>query len=55
LCPLFDPGKPKKGIDCSTVFQNNIGPDLDPAISGALLPLIEQVGDTKPAKHKSKP
>jgi hypothetical protein len=53
LCPIFIPEI--EDIDCSTVFQNNIGPDLDPAISGALLPLIERIGDTKPSKHKSKP
>lgn len=42
LCPLFP------DIDCSTVFQNNVGPGLDPAVSGALMPLIEQINQTKP-------
>ena len=30
LCPLFP------SIDCNTVFQNNVGQDVDPAISGAM-------------------
>lgn len=42
FCPLFP------NIDCSTVFQNNVGPGLDPAISGALMPLIEQINQSKP-------
>ncbi len=42
FCPLFP------DIDCSTVFQNNVGPGVDPAISGALMPLIEQINQTKP-------
>lgn len=35
FCPLFP------NIDCNTVFQNNVGPDVDPAVSGALNPLID--------------
>lgn len=42
LCPLYPE------IDCSTVFQNNVGPELDPTISDALMPLIEQINNTKP-------
>ena len=42
LCPLFP------DIDCSTVFQNNVGPELEPTISNALMPLIEQINNTKP-------
>ncbi|WP_133300555.1 hypothetical protein [Seongchinamella sediminis] len=42
FCPLYP------DIDCSTVFQNNVGPGLDPAISGALMPLIEQINQTRP-------
>jgi len=42
FCPLFP------NIDCSTVFQNNVGPELDPAVSGALMPLIEEVNSTRP-------
>jgi hypothetical protein len=42
LCPLYPE------IDCSTVFQNNVGPELDPSVSGALMPLIEQINNTKP-------
>jgi hypothetical protein len=41
-CPLYP------NIDCSTVFSNNVGPSLSPSISGALLPLIEQINNTKP-------
>ncbi len=42
FCPLYP------NIDCSTVFQNNVGPELDPSISGALLPLLEQLNNSKP-------
>ena len=35
FCPLFP------NIDCNTVFQNNVGQDVDPAISGAIEPLID--------------
>lgn len=35
LCPLFP------NIDCGTVFQNNVGADVDPAVSGALNPLLD--------------
>jgi hypothetical protein len=37
FCPLFP------NIDCNTVFQNNAGQAVDPAISGALLPLIQDL------------
>jgi hypothetical protein len=36
LCPI-------QPIDCNTVFQNNVGPDVDPTISGALVPLIQDL------------
>jgi hypothetical protein len=36
--PQFCPIQP---IDCSTVFQNNVGREADPAVSGALLPLLD--------------
>jgi hypothetical protein len=39
LCPLFP------NIDCNTVFQNNVGADMDPAISGALNPLLDGLHD----------
>ena len=35
FCPLFP------NIDCNTVFENNVGQDVNPAISGALNPLID--------------
>jgi hypothetical protein len=35
LCPHFP------NIDCNTVFQNNVGPQVDPSVSGALIPLLE--------------
>jgi len=35
LCPLFP------NIDCNTVFQNNVGIDVDPAVSDALTPLLD--------------
>ncbi|MDX1650507.1 MAG: hypothetical protein R3263_11700, partial [Myxococcota bacterium] len=34
LCPV-------QPIDCNTVFQNNVGPQVSPAVSDALLPLID--------------
>ncbi len=34
-CPLFP------NIDCNTVFANNVGADVDPAISGAIVPLLD--------------
>jgi len=34
LCPV-------QPIDCNTVFINNIGQDVDPSVSGALLPLLD--------------
>jgi hypothetical protein len=37
FCPLFP------NIDCNTVFQNNVGADVDPAISGAIEPLIDSL------------
>jgi hypothetical protein len=37
LCPAFPQ------IDCNTVFQNNVGADTDPAVSGAILPLLDQL------------
>ncbi len=36
-CPLFP------NIDCNTVFQNNVGQQVDPAISGAIFPLIDEL------------
>lgn len=42
FCPLYP------DIDCSTVFQNNVGPEMDPSISGALMPLLEQINNSKP-------
>jgi hypothetical protein len=37
FCPLFP------DIDCNTVFENNVGADVDPAISGAMLTLIDSL------------
>jgi hypothetical protein len=39
FCPLFP------NIDCNTVFQNNVGADVDPSISGALNPLLDGLHD----------
>jgi hypothetical protein len=39
FCPLFP------AIDCNTVFENNVGADMDPAISGALNPLLDALHD----------
>jgi hypothetical protein len=35
LCPLFP------NIDCNTVFQNNLGQEVDPEVTGALLEAID--------------
>ena len=37
LCPLFP------NLDCNTVFQNNVGQDVDPVISGAIEPLLDEL------------
>ena len=39
FCPLFP------NIDCNTVFQNNVGADVDPAVSGAMIPLLDGLHD----------
>lgn len=39
LCPLFP------DIDCNTVFQNNVGQQVDPTISGALGPVLDGLHD----------
>jgi hypothetical protein len=36
LCPV-------QPIDCNTVFINNIGAEVDPAVSGALMPLLDEL------------
>ena len=41
FCPLFP------NIDCNTVFQNNVGADMNPAISGALNPLLDGLHEEK--------
>ena len=37
FCPLFP------AIDCDTIFQNNVGQSVDPTISAALNPLIDDL------------
>ncbi|MBW2400848.1 MAG: hypothetical protein JRG80_16500 [Deltaproteobacteria bacterium] len=37
FCPLFP------NIDCNTVFQNNVGADVDPSISGAMFPILTEL------------
>jgi len=39
LCPFFP------DIDCNTVFQNNVGIEVDPTISAALEPLLDELHD----------
>jgi hypothetical protein len=36
-CPAFP------DIDCNTVFENNVGQDVDPGVSGAMLPLLDEL------------
>jgi hypothetical protein len=43
FCPLFP------AIDCDTIFQNNVGQQVDPSISGALEPMIDALHD--PMRH----
>lgn len=43
FCPFFP------NIDCNTVFQNNVGPQVDPTISASLEPLLDSLHD--PARH----
>jgi hypothetical protein len=38
LCPI-------QPIDCNTVFQNNVGQEVDPSISGAMIPLLDDLHD----------
>jgi hypothetical protein len=37
FCPLYP------NIDCDTIFQNNVGQEVDPTISGALEPLLDDL------------
>jgi hypothetical protein len=37
FCPFYP------NIDCNTVFENNVGADVDPAVSGAIIPLIDSL------------
>jgi len=43
FCPLYP------NIDCDTIFQNNVGPEVDPTVSGGLTPLIDELHD--PMRH----
>jgi hypothetical protein len=38
--PQFCPVQP---IDCNTVFQNNVGADVDPSISAAMFPVLAEL------------
>ena len=37
FCPLFP------NINCDTIFQNNVGQEVDPTISTALIPMLEDL------------
>ena len=39
FCPLFP------NIDCDTIFQNNVGPEVDPTISASIEPLLDELHD----------
>jgi hypothetical protein len=39
FCPLFP------NINCDTIFQNNVGPEVDPTVSGAMGPLLDALHD----------
>jgi hypothetical protein len=42
FCPLFP------NIDCNTVFQNNVGQQVDPAVSDAMLEAIDGLREQSP-------
>ncbi len=48
LCPLAP------DIDCNTVFQNNVGQEVDPSISAALEPVLDALHDRNP-HHPHRP
>jgi len=35
-------------VDCSTVFQNNVGPDADPLLTGELEAAIGEINAPEP-------
>ena len=37
LCPLYP------NIDCNTVFENNVGQQVDPSVTNALVPLLDEL------------
>ena len=41
FCPFFP------NIDCNTVFQNNVGPAVDPTISASIEPLLDALHDPR--------
>lgn len=43
FCPLYP------NINCDTIFQNNVGQEVDPTISSALVPMLEDLHD--PTRH----
>ena len=49
FCPLFP------NINCDTIFQNNVGQEVDPTVSAALIPMIEDLhapsGPPHPPAH----
>jgi hypothetical protein len=45
--PEYCPDYPN--INCDTIFQNNVGPEVDPTVSGGLVPLIDELHD--PMRH----
>ncbi len=45
FCPLFP------DIDCDTIFQNNVGPEVDPSISGAIEPILDDLHMPLPHQH----
>lgn len=47
FCPFFP------DIDCDTIFQNNVGQEVDPTISGALTPMIDDLHD-RARHHRSR-
>jgi hypothetical protein len=43
-CPLYQAlGEGEQGVDCSTVFINNIGPGADPLLSGQIEALLDDL------------
>ena len=46
LCPLYP------NIDCNTVFENNVGQQVDPSVTDAMLEAIDGVRVRRPGARR---